>query len=320
MANIDDVIDIAIVPTFPKSFLISSNGKQLLQCDLRHLQTRSKASVCLNTGLDFIELDLPFVKANSHDFWRFVKIFDNTDRNQEISDPIAIAATQTQIVILRYDIENKYFKAVRSLDTAKPVQSIYFTPCTAIVSSDKFFEIDLQSLKPEEFLDESDQSVLHALASKPMHTFAINQEEFLLCFKEFGIYVDEFGRRTRPNDVKWMRIPTEFEYRAPILFIASDDGVQMMRIHKSFTNELDEESNDEKLLQTFISANNVRLAAHAGKYGVLALTSTESTIPSTTSRSTYAVAQQLVRFDGTKALRNALSDSIETILSSDTDY
>lgn len=312
VANIDDISDFAIVPTFPKSILVGANGKQLLQCDLRHLVTRSKATVCLNTGLDYVELDLPFVKGNLHEKWRFVRIFDNFDKVQEISEPIAIAATQMRIVILQYDVKYKCFKAMQSLDTAQPIQSVQFTPYTAIVSSDKFFEIELQSgFGTEEFLDLSDKSILHSLASKPMHSFAINPNEYLMCFEDFGIFVDKHGSRSRPNDIKWLKKPTAFEYRAPILFIASTDGVQMMRIHKSFSNELNDEANDEKPLQTFVNANKVRMLGHSGKYSVVTLAS---------SALSESDGRHLLQIDGTKALRKALCDSIETILSMDSDF
>lgn len=314
IANINHIVDIAIAPTFPKSILVSENGKELLQCDLRQLETRAKASVCLNTGLDYIELDLPFIKENSRnsDVWRFAKIFDNDDRDQEVTEPIAIAATHTQIVILRYDVENKHFKAIRSLDTATPVQSVYFTPFTAIVSSDKFFEIDLATLISEEFIDLSDKSLLHTLGSRPFNTFPINSQEYLMCFKDFGIFVNEFGCRTRPTELKWAKdSPTMFVYRAPILYIFSDDGIQLIRIHKSYTNELnsdenDDDHNEQPLLHTFINMKQARYGADFDKYGVYALSVDKS----------ESGSQQVIRIDGTKALRNSdRFDSMETILS-----
>lgn len=312
IANINDIINIAVEPTFPKAILISENGKQLLQCDLRHLETRAKASVCLNTGLDYLELDLPFVKHTSHtnDSWRFVNIFNNTERDQEVTDPIAIAATHTQIVILRYDVDNNHFKAIRSLDTATPVQSVYFTPFTAIVSSDKFFEIDLNTLISEEFLDLSDKSLLHTLGSRPFNTFPVNTQEYLMCFKDFGIFVNEFGCRTRPTELTWSSgVPTAFVYRAPILFIFSEDGIQLIRIHKSYTNELnndetDDDQNEQPLLQTSINLKHSRFGANCEKYGVYTISKMDNG------------TQQIVRIDGTKALRNCERfDSMETILS-----
>lgn len=299
IANIQNIIDFAINPIFPKSILISENGKKILQCDLRHLQTRAKASVCLNTGMDYVELNLPFIKENN-DLWRFSKIFDNTDRDNNISEPTAIAATHTQIVILRYDVKNQYFKAIRSLDTATPIQSIYFTPFTAIVSSEKLFEIDLNTLKSEEFLDMSDASLLHTLGSCPLNTFAVNAQEYLICFKDFGLFVNEFGCRTRPNDLKWLKSSTNgFAYRAPILYVFSEDGIQVIRISTTQkdceleTGVSDHDHADKSDSQTFINTKNAVFGANFDRYGIYILSSVHIDNSNT---------KQIVRIDGTKAL------------------
>lgn len=307
IANISNITGIAIAATFPKSILISENGKKLLQCDFRQLETRAKATVCLNTGMDYIELNLPFVKENMHsnEAWRFVKIFDNMDREQEISEPTAIAATQTQIIILRYDIDNNYFKAIRSLDTAMPVQSVYFTPFTAIVSSDKFFEIDLNTLISEEFISEDFWS--HTLSSSPMNTFQVNSQEYLMCFKDFGIFVNEFGGLTRPTELKWSKeSPKTFAYRAPILYIFTEDEIQFLRIYKSYTNQLgnDDDQSGKITSQTFINVKNAKFGANCNKYGVYIIT--ENDIDSET--------QQIVQIDGRKVLGiNERFDSVETM-------
>lgn len=306
IANIANVTGITIATTFPKSVLISENGKKLLQCDLRHLETRANATVCLNTGMDYIELNLPFVKQDVHsEMWRFVKIFDNMDREQEISEPTAIAATQTQIVILRYDIENKHFKAIRSLDTAIPVQSVYFTPFTAIVSSDKFFEIDLNTLISEEFLDMSDMRMSCTLNSIPMNTFQINPQEYLMCFKEFGIFVNEFGCLTRQMELKWSeQSPKAFAYRAPVLYIFSEHGIQFLRIHNSHTNVLDNDGDRSGKTVSFLTTKYAKFGANCEKYGIYIIS--EIDVNSKT--------QQIVRIDGAKALDiDKRFDAIETL-------
>lgn len=297
IANIANVTGIAIAKTFPKSVLISDNGEKLLQCDLRHLETRANATVCLNTGIDYIELNFPFMKERIYsEMWRFVKIFDNVDRVQEISEPTAIAATQTQIVILRYDVEDKHFKAIRSLDTAIPVQSVYFTPFTAIVSSDKFFEIDLNTLISEEFLDMSDARLSFTMNSSPMNTFQVNPQEYLMCFKAFGIFVNEFGCLTRPMELKWLeQLPKAFAFRAPILYIFTEDGIQFLRIHDSYPSILGDHNNDgvpsEKTV-SFLTTKNAKFGANCEKCGIYVIS--EINIDSK--------ARQIVHIDGAKAL------------------
>lgn len=304
--------------------LVSENGKSLLQCDLRQLEIRAKAAVCLNTSLESIELNISDKRmGTTYDQWRFVRISDNTERNEKIAEPIAIASTQTQIIIWRYNVKHQCFQAIHFLDTAEPVQSIYFTSkLSAIVSSNKFFEIDLMNLSQnrleyEEFCDESDETLAYTYKSKPFSSFGISGHEYLLCFEDFGVFVDEYGRRSRSNDIKWLHSsPTAFAYQAPILFVFSQEGIQIIRITKTTENDSDndDEQIEEKMLQNFISVKNARFCTTFGKYGVYALTSS-----SNVQESHRAVAQQVIQIDGTKALRNALSNSLDTVVSSEID-
>lgn len=293
MANIDYVINMAIIPMFPKSILISENGKRLLQCDLMHLQTRANASVCLNTGMDCIELNLLF--SRDSDLWRFIRIFDNTDRDQNILETTAIAATYTQIVILRYDFENQYFKAISSLDTAAPIQSIHFTPFTAIVSSDKFFEIDLNTLISEEFLDTSDASLSNTYNACPLNAFAVNTQEYLMCFKDFGVFVNEFGCRTRSNDLKWSKKQAKaFAYRAPVLYVFSEDGIQLIHIHES---DADGPKIGQFISQTFINVKNAAFGSNFNKFGVYILSSAKL-------EGIKSSHKQILRIDSAKAIND----------------
>lgn len=311
IANIDYIINIAISPLFSKALLISGNGKHLLQCDLCHLVTRAKASVCLNTGMDYIELDLPFMteENKNRDLWRFVNIFDNNERKQENHELVAIAATHTKIIIFRYDIEDQHFKAIRSMDTANPIHSVYFTPFTAIVSSDKFFEIDLSTLLSEEFLDLSDESLMHTTASRPMNMFAINAQEYLMCFKDFGIFVNEFGCKTRSTQLKWTTpSPTAFAYRAPVLYIFDHDGIQLMNIKKLCINVKpceDQNEDETENLQTPICIEEARFGAYYNQYGIYVLSLNEV-------RSNQLQSSQVIRIDNRKTSFDLLAPSENT--------
>lgn len=320
VANVDSVTCFALISTFPKCLMIADDGKQLLQCELRHLEQRAQASVCLNTGLDYIELDLPFVNSATHDLWRFAKIYDHVDQSRPpTNDPVAIAGTLSQIVILRYSVEHKCFQAIRSLDTVKPVQSVLFTADSAIVSSNKYYEVNLSDFRYETLVESTSG---RRMEPHPMEAFSINQQELLLCFAEFGIFIDKDRCRSRPNNLKWLRKPNGFAYRAPFLFVCYNDGVQVMRINKSFSSQLrravsdddndndnddDDSAGDEKILQRFIAASKPRILGTAGKHGIFTLSKANDG------------RDQVARIDGITALRNALTDSMETVLSSGTD-
>lgn len=321
VANVESVTCFAHVSTFHKCLMIAADGKQLLQCESRHLEQRAQASVCLNTGLDYIELLLSFVNSATHDLWRFAKIHDHVDDSRPT---IAIAGKLSQIVILQYSVEHKCFQALRSLDTAEPAQSVLFTADSAIVSSNIFYKVNLT--------DFSNEKLLESTGSRPMEAFAINRQELLLCFAGIGIFIYKERRRSRlndkerrsglndkerrsgRNDIKWLREANGFAYRAPFLFVGSNDGIQVMRINESFTSDHragDDDvtySGDDKILNTFIAATKPRILGASGRYGIFTLSKANDGL------------DQVARIDGIKALRNALTDSMETVLSSESEF
>lgn len=134
------------------------------------------------------------------------------------------------------------FTLLRRLKT-EPVSCMRFTQHTVLVGSHKFYEIDLKSFKVEEFLDPSDMSLSHAVyASKnSIYPLAIVQTrnlaenkiiEYLLCYDGFGIFVDEYGLRSRPNDVKWAHRPSQIVFRRPFIFVVYYSSVEVIHLNE----------------------------------------------------------------------------------------
>lgn len=235
IAGIDAVSCIAISQPLAKAIMVGSHGESLYQCDFRHLQSRCQSNACLKPALEASILELPFANRTSAEKWQLVQI---SQENDQPLDTVAIAATSNRIVILKYDIKYQKFKPVRALDTATAVTSILYTRHSAIVTSDKFFEIDLTTYGAEEFVDVSDKSLSHAHDYTPISALRISKHEFLLCFMECGIFVDEYGCRSRPYDIHWEYTPCGFLYREPFLYVAHFQSVQILRIHRSFSQEI----------------------------------------------------------------------------------
>ena len=71
-----------------------------------------------------------------------------------------------------------------------------------------------------DFLDASDTSLAFAVFGTsqsrnfPIAVFNVSKgktrDEYLLCYSEFGIFVDWQGRRSRKGDLKWSRLPLAF--------------------------------------------------------------------------------------------------------------
>lgn len=252
-------------------------------------------------------LDLSIANRTHSERWHLVRMMDDPSC-QQLSDVIAIAATSSRIVILKFDTSLGRFKPVRGLDTVLPVTSVLFTKHTAIVSSDKFFEIDLGTYGAEEFLDMSDSSLRDIRSCSPMAAFKVNSQEFLLCFKEVGIFVDEYGCRSRPDNINWLQEPLDFRYRESCLFIAHSDCVQVMYVSKSYTKEIErKESSEER--RAFVNLNSPQLLAFLD----FARTSIYVACECGPEKE-----QEIIMLDGYKALQTTspcISNSMETLSS-----
>jgi hypothetical protein len=72
-----------------------------------------------------------------------------------------------------------------------------------------------------EFLDPSDKSLVHVIyGAQQLNIYPISildvtssrtaEPEYLLCFNVVGVFVDKFGQRTRPDDIRWSLLPLGF--------------------------------------------------------------------------------------------------------------
>lgn len=147
-------------------------------------------------------------------------------------------AAQRQIAIMTFDDKSLEFTMSRILDTAQPVGCMLFTEHTLLVGADKLFEIDLQTYEAEEFLDQSDSNISHAIqchkmGSYPQAILRISSKpsvEYLICFNEFAAFIDEYGRASRSYDIKWTQPPISFHYRSTYLYIINSRAVDIFSI------------------------------------------------------------------------------------------
>uniref|UniRef100_UPI00358F69EE citron Rho-interacting kinase isoform X2 n=1 Tax=Myxine glutinosa TaxID=7769 RepID=UPI00358F69EE len=162
--------------------------------------------------------------------------------------PCICAAVPNQVCMLRYNRGLGMFCLRKEVETSEPCSCILFTPYSVIFGTNKFYEIDLKQYSLEEFLDKTDQSLASALFASSYHSFpvaiiqiaggsgALVPEEYLLCFHEFAIFVDAYGRRSRTEDLKWSRLPLAFAYREPFLFVTHFNSLEVIELNNSKVN------------------------------------------------------------------------------------
>uniref|UniRef100_A0A1I7ZCM9 Phorbol-ester/DAG-type domain-containing protein n=1 Tax=Steinernema glaseri TaxID=37863 RepID=A0A1I7ZCM9_9BILA len=64
----------------------------------------------------------------------------------------------------------------------------------------------------------------------PVSALIISDNEILLAYYNFGVFVDLDGRRTREDLVEWSRAPLEFVYTEPFLYIAHYGSLQILEV------------------------------------------------------------------------------------------
>ncbi|XP_019911298.1 citron Rho-interacting kinase isoform X3 [Esox lucius] len=149
------------------------------------------------------------------------------------------AAMPNKITILRYNDSLGKFCIRKEIETSEPCSCIHFTGYSIIIGTNKFYEIEMKQYMLEEFLDKNDVTLASAVFAASSHSFPISiiqvtqapqKEEYLLCFHEFGVFVDAYGRRNRSEDIKWSRLPLSFAYREPYLFVTYFNSLDVIEI------------------------------------------------------------------------------------------
>ncbi|XP_052611107.1 citron Rho-interacting kinase isoform X6 [Peromyscus californicus insignis] len=149
------------------------------------------------------------------------------------------AAMPSKVVILRYNDNLSKYCIRKEIETSEPCSCIHFTNYSILIGTNKFYEIDMKQYTLEEFLDKNDHSLAPAVFASSSHSFPVSivqangagqREEYLLCFHEFGVFVDSYGRRSRTDDLKWSRLPLAFAYREPYLFVTHFNSLEVIEI------------------------------------------------------------------------------------------
>ncbi|KAK7479958.1 hypothetical protein BaRGS_00028785 [Batillaria attramentaria] len=118
----------------------------------------------------------------------------------------------------------------------KPCSCMCIAEGFAIVGTERFYRISLEHPSMIDFVDRQDSSLAFAAFgaanhhSFPLAVVQVSPEglplEFLLCFHEFGVFVDHRGQRSRQSDIKWSGLPLSFSYNEPFLYITYFNSLQ----------------------------------------------------------------------------------------------
>lgn len=193
------------------AIMIAGEDRKLVSCDLRQLKSNAMAADCSRPAITTKNI------LNGSESCHLYQLQNN----------LLCAATSKAIILLKWQINDDgcgEFITVKELETtdgSSPCSCAIFTKDNLIVGCQKFFQIDLKNYTVDDFPDDDGNSIKAALVGVarlgifPVAILNIGhlnngKIELLLCYNEFGVFVDEHGHRTRAIDPTWNHLPFSF--------------------------------------------------------------------------------------------------------------
>ncbi|KAI8824483.1 CNH domain-containing protein [Fimicolochytrium jonesii] len=113
--------------------------------------------------------------------------------------------------------------------------SIHYLRTKLCVGCSKGFEIvDLDTLMPQGLIDPDDDKldfVSKREGLKPISIFRLDGGDFLLCYDEFGFYINRFGARIKEDSlIYWLGNPTSFAFHAPYIIAFEPSFIEVRHV------------------------------------------------------------------------------------------
>ena len=254
------VHQLTLHPHLSIALMIAGENRQLVSCCLRQLKSNAVAAECSRPAINT------------------KPVLTGTDSCHlyQLQGDMLCAATATHIILLKWYTEEDSgeFVGVRELETTEPCSCAIFTQHVLIVGCNKFFQIELTNYCADEFPEEDDSSVKAALSGVaklgifPVCVLNVSlvpgKVELLLCYNEFGMFVNENGERTRSVEPMWNHLPFAFAFRKPYLFIIHFSSVEIVKLDRDSYTSTDK--NPERILIELSSPRYLGVAGSKGIY------------------------------------------------------
>ncbi|XP_043502647.1 citron Rho-interacting kinase-like isoform X1 [Polistes fuscatus] len=224
--GVKKVHQLSLHPPLDIAVMIAGDNRQLVYCSLRQLKSNSFAAECSRPA---INTKAVLTGSESCHFY-------------QLQDSFICAAFESYIILFKWIVEEDRggFVKIREFETPKPCSCAIFTKHHLIVGCNKFFQIDLDNYYVEDFPEEDDNSVKVTLSGVarlgifPICVLNVSCKfptvELLLCYNEFGVFVNENGNRTRSIDLTWSHLPFAFAFRKPYLFIIHFSSIEIIKL------------------------------------------------------------------------------------------
>ncbi|CAG0880757.1 unnamed protein product [Cyprideis torosa] len=209
----------------------SAGGQEHSLCLLPNLdQLVTGATVLSRSQLSQTSL-IPIEEGLVH-----IHLFDLKVVN-EGRDVYLVAAQDKLLYVFKWDWTSMSFSRMHRVKLLEGACALTMRTHSVLVAAEKFYEVDLMTADVEPFLDEADQSLIHVTRASfnrcvPFKVYAVGQREFLVCFHEVAIFVDEYGARSRKEDLRYKCLPVSIEYQAPYLYLFQFNAIEVFKLRR----------------------------------------------------------------------------------------
>lgn len=200
-------------------------GSTLAHCGLLALGSALRRAASLQPAVQLAAVRLPdstpphIIKA---------LVGDTTD------SPCVTVACGRRVFLLRFEASSSEFKVSRSLTIDRVPSSLLLTSKYLFIAGEKPLKLNLPSGALEAFAIDEPTVAAAAKKHSPPKAFLLirsNPIEILICYAEYGVFVDEHGKRTRNDDPKWSSVVRSWEYVKPFLYVIGDDKITIVYLN-----------------------------------------------------------------------------------------
>lgn len=234
---------------------------------------------------------------------------------------LLLLATSCHLHLLPHCARTASFLPGRRLALPGAPRALTLTAHTALLAAPLLLELDLATLALEDFLDPSDPGLGELRGRPPLEIVRVRDgasdgcAEYLLCYKELGVFVDGYGQRSRPRDVTWGHLPLFFVFRKPFLYTFHATCVDILLLDDSSYRQKQGERDDESvstMSTSSVATERVTIQLAAPKF--LGKSSAKGSVYVSTS--TDRKSSQVLELYGGDAFKCNLGMSLETLDSS----
>ncbi|KAI1895402.1 hypothetical protein AGOR_G00105920 [Albula goreensis] len=149
--------------------------------------------------------------------------------------PCLLAAVKRQVLCYEITRTKPHHKKVWEVQAPGVVQWLGIVRerlCVGYPSGFALLSL-LGDSSPVSLVSPSDPS-LSFLSQQPLdalHAMEVGAEEFLLCFSQLGVYVDQQGRRSRTQELMWPATPIACSSNPSYLTVYSDYGIDVFDVN-----------------------------------------------------------------------------------------